>query len=163
MQPDLAPVPVPDAWLDLLRALEREGVQYVIAASAADAIVERRPETAARLVVAPAPYRRNLERLARALGAGGLHVREGEGVSHPLDPQRLVEHPALRWPLVCGTTELDVIGSAVGDGEFSIRVWRTRPVELTANGASVVAEVELLADALPIGTLQESAGAHRVA
>jgi hypothetical protein len=149
MPPEFPPVDIPEAWFALLKAFERHGVQYVIAGSAADAIVERRPDTAARLVLAPAPYRRNLERVARVLAETELRVREGEGATHPLSAQRLVDHPALRWPLVAGGTELDLIGSAVGDGEFSIRVWRTRPIELTAAGRSLVAEVELLADHEP--------------
>jgi hypothetical protein len=149
VQPEFDPVPIPESWFSLLEALQRHRVQYVVAGSAADAIVEGQPESAARLVVAPAPYRRNLERVARALGEVDLRVREGEGATHPLLAQRIVEHPALRWPLVAGGTELDLIGSAVGDGEFSIRVWRTRPIELVASGRSLVAEVELLADTQP--------------
>ncbi len=146
MPPEIAPVEIPEPWFALLASLQRHRVQFVVAASAADAIVESEPDTAARLVVAPAPYRRNLERLAKALGEGVLRLRNADGPSQPMPSQRIVDHPALRWPLIAGTTEVDVIGSAVGDGEFSIRVWRTRPVELTSNGRTLVAEVELLAE-----------------
>ena len=146
MPPEIAPVEIPQDWFALLEALQRNNVQFVIAGSAADAIVEHAPGTAARLVVAPAPYRRNLERVAAVLGGLDLRLRNSDGPSQPMPAQRLVDHPALRWPLIAGGTELDVIGSAVGDGEFSIRVWRTRPAELTCDGRKLVAEVELLAD-----------------
>ena len=145
MQTEFAPVPIPDDWFVLLDTLQRHRAQFVIAASAADAIVEGNPDSAARLVIAPAPYRRNLENVASALAMHELRLR-ADGRTHPLEPQRIVEHPALRWPLVVGGTELDLIGSAVGDGEFSIRVWRTRPIELVAGDRSLVAEVELLSD-----------------
>lgn len=135
----MASVEIPAAWLSVLETLQRQQVEYVIAGSAADAIVEDDAGSAARLVIAPAPYRRNLERLARALGSRTLAVR---GAAEPLDPRRLVNHPALRWQLLVGGTELDVIGSAVGDGEFSIRVWRTRPVELYGGERRITAEVE---------------------
>jgi hypothetical protein len=150
VQPEFAPVAIPEAWFSLLESLRRHRVQFVIAGSAADAIVEGTPQTAARLVVAPAPYRRNLERVAKAFRERTLRVRSGDDETQPLEPQQIVEHPALRWPLVVGGIELDLIGSAVGDGEFSIRVWRTRPIELIASGGSIVAEVELLADSAPV-------------
>ncbi len=149
MPPEFAPVAIPEAWFSLLRSLQRHNVQFVVAASAADAIVEGKPETAARLVVAPAPYRRNLERLAKALGERTHKLRTADDKTQDIDAQQLVEHPALRWPLIVGGVELDLIGSAVGDGEFSIRVWRTRPIELTSAGGSLIAEVERLADAVP--------------
>ena len=152
MQPELSPVPIPEAWFSLLRSFQRHNVQFVVAASAADAIVEGNPGTAARLVIAPAPYRRNLERVAKALGERTLRLRTGDETAQALDPQQLVEHPALRWPLIVGGVELDLIGSAVGDGEFSIRVWRTRPIELTCDAGTITAEVEL-ADAMPVAGL----------
>lgn len=149
MPPEIPPVEIPAAWLTVLEAFERQQVQYVVAGSAADAIVESDPASAGLLIVAPAPYRRNLERLATALGALGVRVRaaNGNGESLPVEASQVVNHPAVRWRLLAGETELDVIGSAVGDGEFSIRLWRTRRIELTCDGRSVAAEVELVSPA----------------
>ena len=146
MPTDLPPVEIPEAWLVVLEALQRHGVQYVVAGSAADAIVEGNPSSAAVLVVAPAPYRRNLERVAAALEGVGVWLRGEKGKALPVAPAQLVNHPSVRWRLLAGDAELDVIGSAVGDGEFSIRLWRTRRLELTAAGRSIDAEVERVAE-----------------
>ena len=146
MPTEFPPVEVPAAWLEVLAALQRHGVQFVVAGSAADAIVEGDPESAAALIVAPAPFRRNFERLAAALGEFPVRIRVGSeesGETQPLAVTEIVNHPAVRWRLRVAGTEVDVIGSAVGDGEFSIRLWRTKAIELTGDGPSVTAEVEL--------------------
>lgn len=136
-------VEIPPAWLTVLDALRSRNVQFLVSGSAADAIVEGNPDTASVLVVAPSPFRRNLERLARALEDLGAKLRATDGRHElPVDLERIVHHPALRWRLTAAGVPLDVIGSAVGDGEFSIRVWRTRPVTLTSDGHSLQCEVE---------------------
>lgn len=142
MQTDLAPVTVPDGWMSVLSALDRHGVEFVIAASAAETIVAREPEGA--LSIAPAPYRRNLERMVGALKELGAAFNGADGRPHPFDVNRMANHPAVHWNLLVGGTELYVLGSAVGDGEFSIRLWRTRRTELVAGPQRVRAEVELL-------------------
>lgn len=139
---DFPPTEIPAGWHAILAALHAHDVQYVIAGSAADAIVESDPGSAAGLIVAPAPYRRNLERLAAALGTLAPRFRKADGA---FDALNVVNHPAVRWQLRIGDTDLDVIGSCVGDGEFSIRLWRTRPIELRGPRGRVTAEVELTA------------------
>ena len=124
-------VDIPTHWLTVLEALRNRGVQFLISGSAADAIVEGNPETAPALVLAPSPFRRNLDRLAKALADLGVP-----------DADRVVNHPAVRWQFALDGLTLNVIGSAVGDGEFSIRVWRTRPVTLVAGDSSLQCEVE---------------------
>ena len=124
-------VDIPTNWLTALEALRGRGVQFLISGSAADAVVEGNPETAPALVIAPSPFRRNLERLAKALADLGAE-----------DVERVVNHPAVRAQFDIDGLALDVIGSAVGDGEFSIRVWRTRAVTLVADGRSLQCEVE---------------------
>jgi hypothetical protein len=143
---DLPPTEVPVGWFAILEALRAHHVQYVVAGSAADAVVESDPLTAAGLIVAPAPYRRNLERVARALRDLKPHLRDRDGATVPFSVTQIHDRPAVRWRLQVGDTALDVIGSAVGDGEFSIRLWRTRPVELTCRGDSLIAEVELTSE-----------------
>jgi hypothetical protein len=137
---DFPPTEVPVGWYTILDALRKHDVQYVIAGSTADAIVESDPASAAGLVVAPAPYRRNLERLTTALGTLAPRLR---GSSAPFTVSQIADRPAVRWHLHAAGVDLDIVGSAVGDGEFSIRLWRTRPIELTCADGSVVAEVEL--------------------
>src|SRR3954447_339063 len=128
MPTEVKPVEIPEAWYTVLDALQRSGAQYLIAGSAADAIVEGNPDSAPALTIAPAPFRRNLEKLSAGLCALDVRARSGED-SLPFDLSQIVNPPAARSPLSVGGTPLDVIGSAVGDGEFSIRVWRTRQVE----------------------------------
>lgn len=143
MPTEFPPVEVPAAWLEVLASFQRHGVQYVVAGSAADAIVEGNPDSAAALIVAPAPFRRNFERMGAALTGLGVQLRGPEGTTTPVAVSEIVNHPALRWRLHVAGTEVDVIGSAVGDGEFSIRLWRTKAIDLTSGGTSVTAEVEL--------------------
>src|SRR3954447_13120061 len=120
MPTDPKPVEIPEAWYFVLESLDRHGVQYLIAGSAADAIVEGNPESAAALIVAPAPFRRNLDKLATALRPFSPSVRVADSESLPFDVAQIVNHPAVRWRLMVAGTAMDVIGSAVGDGEFSI-------------------------------------------
>ena len=124
-------VDIPLTWLTVLEALRNRNVQFLISGSAADAVVEGNPETAPALVVAPSPFLRNLERMAKALTDLGV-----------ADAERIVNHPAARRRFETSDLTLDVIGSAVGDGEFSIRVWRTRAVTLVAGDSSLQCEVE---------------------
>jgi len=70
------------------------------------------------VAVVPAPYRRNLERLARALNAEHARVRvDANGVSEAeasllkLDHDKLAENT--RWTLRCGSHDVD-IESGVG-------------------------------------------------
>jgi hypothetical protein len=141
MQTELAPVAVPDAWQTVLAGLERHGVEYVIAASAAETIVAGEPE--GPLSIAPAPYRRNLERLTAALTELGAALHGADGRPHPFDITRMINHPAVHWNLVAGGAELYVLGSAVGDGEFGIRLWRTRRLVLETGSRRVRADVEI--------------------
>lgn len=142
MQTDLAPVTVPDGWMTVLSALERHGVEHVVAGLAAETIVAGEP--AGALSVAPAPYRRNLERMVTALTELGAAFHGADGRPHPFDVTRMANHPAVHWNLLVGGTELYVLGSAVGDGEFSIRLWRTRRTELVTGRHRVRADVELV-------------------
>ena len=143
MPTELHTVPVSEDWLAILSCLKDHGAEFVVADATAEAIVAGAVDADGGLVVAPAPYRRNLERVAAALRTLAPRVRSTSEHLHAFDPEQVVAHPALHWPLQVGGTPLDVIGSAVGDGEFSIRVWRTKPVELTAGSRSVRVEVEM--------------------
>ncbi len=142
MPTELHSVPVSDDWLAILTCFKDHGVEFVVADAAAEAIVAGEPSGDQSLVVAPAPYRRNLERLVIALRTLAPRMRTS-AQPHAFDVEQVVLHPALHWPLSVGGTALDVLGSAVGDGEFSIRVWRTKPVELTARHRTVRVEVEM--------------------
>lgn len=142
MPTELHSVPVSEDWLAILTCFKDHGVEFVVANGTAEAIVAGEPDADQALTIAPAPYRRNLERLVGALRTLAPRMRTAVQ-PHAFDVEQVVLHPALHWPLSVGGTALDLIGSAVGDGEFSIRVWRTRPLELTARHRSVKVEVEM--------------------
>jgi hypothetical protein len=100
-------------WIAIVRWLNENKVEYVLIGAVAEAI---RGNARARgpLVIVPAPYRRNLERLARALSAE--HARERidmDGQAAGADPvpvklsgQKLAERT--RWTLRCGSQDIDV-------------------------------------------------------
>jgi hypothetical protein len=100
-------------WIAIVRWLNANKVEYVLIGSVAEAV---RGNARARgpLAIVPAPYRRNLERLARALSAE--HARERidmDGNAAGADPvpikltaQKLAERT--RWTLRCGAQDIDV-------------------------------------------------------
>ncbi|MEA2168088.1 MAG: hypothetical protein QOF76_1388 [Solirubrobacteraceae bacterium] len=144
MTPELPPVQAPEAWLTILEALQNRGVQFLIAGSAADAIVEQNPESAGSLIIAPAPFRRNRNRLVSALEALDPTLRAGkDDAQHlPFDLKLIVDRADVRWRLWAAGTEFDIISTAVGDSDFEIRLWRTKPLTLACGPRTVTCEVE---------------------
>jgi hypothetical protein len=73
------------------------------------------------VAIVPAPYRRNLERLARALCAEHARLRVDAGAASGADasPTKL-DHDKLaqnaRWTLRCGAHDIDVEGGMRSDG-----------------------------------------------
>ncbi len=100
-------------WIAIARWLNENKVEYVLIGAVAEAI---RGNARARgpLAIVPAPYRRNLERLARALSAE--HAREridmdgnpagADPVPVKLTAEKLAERT--RWTLRCGAQDIDV-------------------------------------------------------
>jgi hypothetical protein len=101
----------------LLRWLKEHRVDFVLVGSAAQA-VHTGSVTAGPLAIVPAPYRRNLERLVRALAGEQARVRNEWAPA----PGRAQDAPAqlsvtdlMRdqvWSLCCGTLPIDVVGTA---------------------------------------------------
>jgi hypothetical protein len=112
-------------WIAIVRWLNENKVQYVLIGAVAEAI---RGNARARGPVAfvPAPYRRNLERLARALSAEHARERIDTGSAAGADPvpvkltaQKLTERTC--WTLRCGAEDIDVeCGVRAADGERGI-------------------------------------------
>jgi hypothetical protein len=113
-------------WIAIVRWLNANKVEYVLIGAVAEAI---RGNARARgpAAIVPAPYRRNLERLARALSAE--HARERidmDGETAGADPvpvkltaQKLAERT--RWMLRCGAQDIDVecgVWAAAGERGF---------------------------------------------
>jgi hypothetical protein len=94
--------------LEILRALERHGVRYVLIGAAA-ARIAGAPVVTEDLDVTPATDRANLERLATALRELGARLRgtaEPEGVPFPVDADML--RSAEMWTLTTSAGDLDV-------------------------------------------------------
>jgi hypothetical protein len=101
-------------WVAIIRWLVANKVEHVLVGGVAQA-VRGNSKASGPVAIVPAPYRRNLERLARALTAEHARLRvettEGAGadpVPIKLTAEKLAE--ATHWTLRCGTHDLDVEG-----------------------------------------------------
>jgi hypothetical protein len=100
------------SWIAILRWLQDHKVEYVLVGPVAEAV---RGDTDADgpVAVVPAPYRRNFERLARALTKEHARLRVDAGTASGADAQALkLDHEKLaqrpHWKLRCGAHDLDV-------------------------------------------------------
>ncbi len=107
------------SWIAILRWLHENKVEYVLVGPVAEAA---RGDTDADgpVAVVPAPYRRNLERLAQALNAEHARLRVDAGAvsgadASPLklDPEKLSQDT--RWTVRCGGHDVDIEGG-IGAG-----------------------------------------------
>ena len=102
--------------LAVLRWLKEHRVEFVLVGPVADA-VHSRTRTALPVCIVPAPFDRNLERLARALNAAEARVRdEREALDpHPSSAGRIMARQLTRevvWTLWCGPHPIDVVGTS---------------------------------------------------
>ena len=117
--------PLDPSWLGMLRPLERAGVEHV-ALGALAATVHGRPQLGGVLVLAPAGYRRNLERLAAALAELETGIRiEGEHQTLPIERDWLLQAPPGRLCLGTDEGSLDLMM-----GHYAALIDRSRPHEL---------------------------------
>jgi hypothetical protein len=97
-----------DEWIAILRWLRDSRVEYVLIGPVADAI-RGNAHAAGPVAIVPAPYRRNLERLARALGTQHVRTRSEEDSENPalkLTAEKLAERS--HWELRCRSHDIDV-------------------------------------------------------
>lgn len=99
--------------LEILRVLERHGVQYVVIGAAA-ARIAGAPVVTEDIDVTPARDRANLERLASALSELNARLRttEPKGVPFPLDAEML--DSADLWTLTTSAGDLDLCFTPAG-------------------------------------------------
>jgi hypothetical protein len=102
------------SWIAVLRWLQAHKVEYVLVGAVAEA-VRGDTHVDGPVAVVPAPYRRNLERLARALTKEHARLRVDAGPASGADAAPLkLDHEKLaqdrRWTLRCGAHDLDVEG-----------------------------------------------------
>jgi hypothetical protein len=101
-------------WIAIVRWLVANKVEHVLVGAVAEA-VRGNPKVSGPVAIVPAPYRRNLERLARALTSehARLRVETSEGAgADPVPVKMTVEKLAerARLTLRCGTHDLDIEG-----------------------------------------------------
>jgi hypothetical protein len=108
-------------WIAVLRWLQANRVEFVLVGYVARAI---RGDNTARgpVAIVPAPYGRNLDRLARALesaharlridGAADPESADAETMPVKVTAEKLVR--GQRWTLRCGTHDLDIEGRPAG-------------------------------------------------
>jgi hypothetical protein len=108
------------SWIATLRWLHAHRVEYVLVGAVAEAVRGDR-HIDGPVAVVPAPYRRNLERLARALNAEHARLRVdtngcggAEAAPLKLDHEKLAQNT--RWTLRCGAHDIDVESGIGGPG-----------------------------------------------
>lgn len=153
---DPSPVPaakgyehVPADAVAVLRWLNAAGVDYVLVGALARAV---RGDRGARgpVAIVPAPYERNLDRLARALS----DVRAGErnpaallGIAQAghARPLRLTTEQLVgpeRWALSCGAYDLDIEGRPSSSPSYQELLYDSVRIELAEGVAAEVAAPE---------------------
>lgn len=136
--------------LSVMKWLTASGVDYVLVGQVARAI---RGDAAARgpVAIVPAPYGRNLDRLARALSAAhacdrshrqlvGAAAHSGREQTLKLNASMLVRPE--RWTLRCGDHELDVEGRPSGSPSYQELLYEAVRYELAPQVAVEVAAPE---------------------
>ena len=136
-------------WIAVLRWLQANKIEFVLVGPAARAV---RGERKARgpVAIVPAPYGRNLDRLARALGATHARVRidaEPEGETAGAETM-LVKMTAdklvrgQRWTLRCGAHDLDIEGRPDGVPSYQELLYEAVRFDLAPQLAVEVASPE---------------------
>ncbi|MGH2844333.1 MAG: hypothetical protein ACRDKL_12240, partial [Solirubrobacteraceae bacterium] len=135
----------------VLRWLRDSGVDHVLVGALARMA---RGDRAARgpVAIVPAPYGRNLDRLARALTGARARERASAtilGISAPNlgrpAPLRLTNEQLLRpagWTLSCGSHELDIEGRPTGPPSYQELLYEAARLELAQGVAVEVASPE---------------------
>jgi hypothetical protein len=125
----------------VLRWLKANHVDFVLVGPVAAAIRGQAADPGPVAIV-PAPYRRNFERLARALEYGGASIRlDGVGIGGETDtsPTKLTAEKLARgqlWTLRCGVYDLDIEGDVPGIGSYQELLYEASRFE-PAPGISV--------------------------
>lgn len=139
---------LPAEAISVLRWLNANRVDYVLVGAVARGI---RGETGATgpVAIVPAPYGRNLDRLARALVSA--HARErydtemwgtggSDGPPIKLDAEKLVRPE--RWALRCGEHDVDVEGRSAETPRYQELLYESSRFEVAAEVSVEVAAPE---------------------
>ena len=138
-----------ESWFVVLRWMHENRVEHVLVGPAADAIRGNR-EATGPVAIVPAPYRRNFERLSRALWAAHARVRlerpvgGEEGASDTLPVKLTVEKLAegQRWMLRCGQHDLDIETHPAGTSGYQELLYEANRIQITDEISVEVASPE---------------------
>lgn len=136
-------------WVAVLRWLQENRVEHVLVGPVADAI-RGNLEAKGPIAIVPAPYARNLDRLARALWAGHARVRlerplgGDDGASDTLPVKLTVEKLAegQRWMLRCGLHDIDIESHPAGVSGYQELLYEAVRFQITPELSVEVASPE---------------------
>lgn len=132
--------------VSVVRWLNANRIDYVLVGPVARAI---RGETSAKgpVAIVPAPYGRNLDRLARALASAHARLRAsapagsgGDTGAIRLTAEKLVG--AERWSVRCGEHDLDIEGRPDGVPRYQELLYEATRVEIAPEVSAEVAAPE---------------------
>jgi hypothetical protein len=138
-----------DRWISVLRWLQANRVDFVVVGYVARAI---RGDRTARgpVAIVPAPYGRNLDRLARGLlsahaklridGAAEPESPEAETMPVKVTAEKLVR--GQRWTLRCGIHDLDIEGRPAGVPRYQELLFESVRFDLAEDVSVEVASPE---------------------
>jgi hypothetical protein len=137
-----------ESWIAVLRWLQANRIDYVLVGGVARAV---RGDASARgpVAIVPAPYGRNLDRLARALWAAHARLRieagiDGEAGAETM-PVKLTAEKLVRgqrWTLRCGSHDLDIEGRPDGVPRYQELLYEAVRFTLTPEVSVEVASPE---------------------
>ncbi len=129
----------------LLRWLAANRVNFVLVGPTAEAIRAGKAASGPVSIVV-APFRRNYERLSRALWSGHARLRvEGEGGTVPFKMNEEKLARASRWTLRCGVYDLDIEGRPEDGSRYQELVYEAARFDLAPDLSVEVASPEDLA------------------
>jgi hypothetical protein len=133
----------------VLRWLSESRVEHVLVGQVARAIRSEHDATGP-VAIAPAPYGRNLERLAKALTAAHARLRSAHPDGHrpagnentavKITAQKLARPQ--RWELRCGSHDLDIEGAAASLPSYEELIYEAGVFELEPGLNVQVASIE---------------------
>jgi hypothetical protein len=138
-----------DSWVSVLGWLQANRIEFVLVGAVAQAI---RGNSMARgpVAIVPAPYGRNLDRLARALVAAHARMRIDAPADGPSEgpetmPVKITSEKLVRgqqWSLRCGAHDLDIEGRPAGVPRYQELLFEAVRFELAEDVSVEVASPE---------------------
>jgi hypothetical protein len=130
----------------VLRWLQANRVEFVLVGEVGEAI-RAHSVSEGPVAIVPAPYRRNLDRLSRALGAANAKMRmvppdrrDEETVPVKMDAEKLTR--GIRWELRCGAYDIDVEGHFEGVPRYQELLYEAGRFEIATDVSVEVASPE---------------------